>query len=102
MPTSAHSSSVRDMEVAELIQQSAASNAALMRGDIDAYRALITLSDDFTLMSPFGGTPMRGPDMTSERWEAMGRSFRNGALEQEVVQSYRSADMVVLVNFGPG
>jgi ketosteroid isomerase-like protein len=35
--------------------------------------------------------------MTSERWEAMGRFFRNGALEQEVVQSYRSADMVVLV-----
>ena len=34
--------------------------------------------------------------MTSERWEAMGRFFRNGTLEQEVVQSYGSADMVVL------
>jgi hypothetical protein len=27
----------------------------------------------------------------------VGRFFRNGALEQEVLQSYRSADMVVLV-----
>ena len=34
--------------------------------------------------------------MTGERWEAMGRFFRNGALQQEVVQSYGSADMVVL------
>ena len=34
--------------------------------------------------------------MTSERWEAMGRFFRNGSFEQEVVQAYGTADMVVL------
>ncbi|MGH8252193.1 MAG: YybH family protein [Steroidobacteraceae bacterium] len=85
-----------DDDVTDLIQRSAESNAALMRGDIDRYRALITLTDDFTLMSPFGGTPTRGSDMTSERWEAMGRFFRNGTLEQELVQSYVSAGMVVL------
>ena len=67
-----------------------------MRGDINRYLALITLTDDFTLMSPFGGTPTRGSEMTGERWEAMGRFFRNGTLQQEVVQSYGSADMVVL------
>ena len=47
-------------------------------------------------MSPFGGAPTHGADMTGERWEAMGRFFRNGTLEQEVVQSYASADMIVL------
>ena len=47
-------------------------------------------------MSPFGGTPSRGSDMTDERWEAMGRFFRNGTLEQELVQSYASADMIIL------
>ena len=47
-------------------------------------------------MSPFGGTPTRAADMTSERWEAMGRFFAQGTLEQEVVQTYASADMVVL------
>ena len=46
-------------------------------------------------MSPFGGTPTRGSDMTSEAWEAMGRFFRNGSLP-ELVQAYGSADMVVL------
>ena len=86
-----------EKEIAELIQRSAEANAALMRGDIDRYRALITLTEDFTLMSPFGGTPTRGSDMTGERWEAMGRFFRNGTLEQELVQSYASADMVILV-----
>lgn len=82
--------------LAELIQRSAEANAALMRGDVDKYRALVPLASDFTLMSPFGGMPTRGPDITSERWEAMERFFRNGTLEQEVVQSYASADMVVL------
>jgi ketosteroid isomerase-like protein len=82
--------------VAELVHRSADANAALMRGDIDRYRALVPIASDFTLMSPFGGTPTHGADMTSERWEAMRRFFRNGTLEQEVVQTYASADMVVL------
>jgi len=88
--------SVADETVAELVRRSAQANAALMRGDVEGYRALVTLTDDFILMSPFGGTPTRGSDMMSERWEAMGRFFRNGTFEQEVVQSYGSADMVVL------
>ncbi len=58
------------------------------------YNALVTLADDFTLMSPFGGTPSR--DYTPERLEAMGRFFRNGTFEQEVVETYGSPDMVVL------
>lgn len=82
--------------IADLVRRSAEANNALLRGDIDAYRALISLTGDFTLMSPFGGTPTRGAEMTDERWEAMGRFFRNGMLEQELVQAYASADMVVL------
>ena len=82
--------------VAELIRRSEESNTVLMRGDIDRYRALVTYSDDFTLMSPFGGAPSHGRDLTSERWEAMGRFFKNGTFTQELVQSYGSADMVVL------
>jgi ketosteroid isomerase-like protein len=86
-----------DRVVAELVRRSAEAHGALMRGDVDRCRALIKYTDDFTLMSPFGGTPTRGADMTDERWEAMGRFFRNGVFEQEVVQAYGSADMVVLV-----
>jgi ketosteroid isomerase-like protein len=67
-----------------------------MRGDINTYRALMPHTDDYTLMSPFGGTPTRNSEMTSARWEAVGRFFRNGTFKQELVQSYASADMVVL------
>jgi ketosteroid isomerase-like protein len=88
--------SAPDEIVAELIRRSAEANAALMRGDINRYRALIPHADDYTLMAPFGGKPTRGADMTEERWEASGRFFRNGMFEQEVVQSYATADMVVL------
>jgi ketosteroid isomerase-like protein len=83
-------------EVAELMRRSAKSNAALMRGDVNQYRALVTLTDDFTLMSPFGGAPTHGSEITAERWEAMGRFFRNGTLDQELIQSYAVADMIVL------
>ena len=47
-------------------------------------------------MSRFGGIPTRNSDITNERWKAMGRFFSSGALEQELVQSYASADMAVL------
>jgi len=82
--------------VAELIRRSDAANAALLRGDVDRYRALVPHAQDFTLMSPFGGTPTRGAALTAEKWDAVGRFFRNGSLELEVVQSYATADMVVL------
>ncbi|MCW5737041.1 MAG: nuclear transport factor 2 family protein [Enhydrobacter sp.] len=86
-----------DQVIAGLIERSAAANAALMRGDIEAYRAAIVLADDFTLMSPFGGAPTLAREMSDDRWEAMGRFFRNGTLEQELVQAYGSPDMIVLV-----
>ena len=83
-------------EAAALIERSAEANAALMRGDVDRYRALVPISADFTLMSPFGGAPSHGSQLTDERWEAMRRFFRNGTLQQELVQSYATADMIVL------
>ena len=82
--------------LSDLIQHSAEGNAALMQGDIKRYRELVAYSDDFLLMSPFGGTPTRASYYTPERIEAMGRFFRNGTFEQEVLQAYVSPDMVVL------
>jgi len=87
---------VEKSEAAVLIERSAEANAALMRGDVDRYRALVPTSGDFTLMSPFGGAPSHGAQLTDERWEAMRRFFRNGTLRQELVQSYATADMIVL------
>ncbi|MTH80176.1 YybH family protein [Paracoccus aestuariivivens] len=99
--TAAASASVQDdpaieKAIAELVQRSQEANAALLRSDVDRYRELITLAEDFTLMSPFGGRPSRGTEITDETWDAMRRFFRNGTLRQEVVQAYGSAEMVVL------
>jgi ketosteroid isomerase-like protein len=84
-------------QVDALVRQSTEANAALMRGDIKQYLSLVAFTDDFTLMSPFGGALRRGSSVTPEKLEAMGRFFRNGTLGVEVVETYGSADMIVLV-----
>ena len=91
-PTGNHHS-IED-EVQALVQLSEESNAALMRGDIERYRALVQHADDFTLMSPFGGKPTRGVD--EKRMQAMRRFFKGSELKQELVHAFGSADMVVL------
>jgi len=78
-----------------LIQLSQASNAALLQGDIAGYTTLLSLAPDFTLMSPFGGQPSRGAP-SPEGLARMGEFFKNGSLEQELIQAYGTKDMVVL------
>ena len=95
-PAAAPEDSNNGETVAKLIRLSEEGNAALMRGEVDRYRALIPITEDYTLMAPFGGAPTHGSTMTDERWESIGRFFRNGTFEQEVVQAYGSADIVVL------
>jgi len=58
---------------------------------------LIRHADDYTLMAPFGGEPTRGFDASSERLEAIERYFQAGEADVELVQSYASGDIVVLV-----
>lgn len=85
-----------DPDIDEVIALSNLGNAALMRGDVDSYRALLPPTGDFTLLGPFGGM-MRIAEMTEERWTAMGRYFRNGTFSSEIIAAYRAADLVVLV-----
>lgn len=80
---------------AELVARSHAANAALMRGDIERWQALSPLTEDFVLMSPFGGAPSHGR-YTPEKLKSIGQFFRNGHLEQDVVQTFATDDMVVL------
>src|SRR3954454_517517 len=78
-------------DMAALVARAAAANAALLRGEIHAYAALVRHTDDFTLMSPFGGPRTHGFDRSSERLAALGRFFRNGVTGQEVVQAPMAA-----------
>ena len=81
---------------AKLLAHTQQANAALMRGDAETYRRMVAITDDFVLMSPFGGEPSRATQYTPEKWNRMGRFFKNGTHSQEVVQAYGSQDMVVL------
>lgn len=86
-----------EAELAALVEASAVANDALMRGEIATYNAMVRMAPDFVLMSPFGGTPSHGSDYTPERIEAVGRFFRNGALQQDLVATWAGRDLAVLV-----
>jgi ketosteroid isomerase-like protein len=88
---------VTNEELAELIQRTTEAAKAYIRGDMRTYFTLIRHGDDNTLMSPFGGEPTRGLEISPERLEALERYFQNGEAELEVVQTYTSGDLVVLV-----
>ena len=64
---------------------------------MDRWSKMIRLSDDFTLMQPFGGEASRGFDSSPERLAQLARYFRNGDATLEVTQTYASQDIVVLV-----
>lgn len=84
-------------DVAAIEKRSADANAALVRGDIDGYVALIQHARDYSLMNPFGGAPTHGFDDTPERRAGMKKFFKSGTLKQETVATYASDDLVVLV-----
>lgn len=86
-----------DADVAELVNRASEAHASLMRGDIAGYRKAIRVTPDFTLLDPFGGEP-RGAPSSEEHWARIGRFFRDGrAARFELIGTYRSADLLVLV-----
>jgi len=84
-------------DIAAAARLSAEANLSLVRGDIDGYLDRIHHADDYTLMAPFGGPTERGFADSPERRAAMKQFFKSGTLEQEVVATYASGDLVVLV-----
>jgi ketosteroid isomerase-like protein len=83
-------------ELADLVRSSEARAAAFMRGDMEKWSGMTRISDDFTLMQPFGGEASRGFDMSPERLARLASYFRNGDAKVDLVQSYASGDLVVL------
>lgn len=88
---------VTEKDIANLTKRSAEANAALVHGDINGYLALIEHAKDYTLMAPFGGATTRGFDTSSEHRASMKQFFKSGTLNQEVIATYNSGDLVVLV-----
>ncbi len=88
---------VTDDELAALVQRITEAAQALISGDIEGYVARIEHADDYTLMSPYGGEPVRGFDDSDRALEALAQFFRGGEAEVEVVETYTSSDLAVLV-----
>jgi ketosteroid isomerase-like protein len=88
---------VTDQELASLIRRTAERTAAYIRGEIRRSRTLIPHAEDFTLMAPYGGEPMFGVDASDEAVDALERFFQGGEAELDVVQTYTSGDLAVLV-----
>ena len=88
---------IHDEDIAQVGRLTAEAASALIRGDIYGYLTLIRHADDYTLLPPFGGEPRRGFDSSDEALDATARFFRGGEADVEVVESYASGDLVVLV-----
>ena len=91
------SRTVTDEELAALVQRITDAARALISGDSRGYVAQIEHADDYTLMSPYGGEPVRGFDDSDAALDALGRFFRGGEAKVEVVETYASGDLAVLV-----
>ena len=88
---------VTDEELAALVQRVTVAADALISGDIEGYVARIKHANDYTLMSPYGGEPVRGFDDSAEALDRLAQFFRGGEATVDVVETYASGDLAVLV-----
>jgi ketosteroid isomerase-like protein len=88
---------VTDTELDELIELVDEATSAFIGGDMRRYLSLIKHADDYTLMAPTGGDVTHGFEMSEERQTEMERFFKTGDAALELVQTYASGDLVVLV-----
>jgi len=88
---------VTDQEVADLTSRVAEAAAAIIGGNIRRYLELIKHAEDYTLMAPLGGETRHGFDGSDESIAAMEQYFQGGEAGVDLVQSYASGDLVVLV-----
>ena len=81
-----------------LVKLASSAHERLMVGDLAGYRRLVTITEDFTFLGPFGGGPSRSKAFTDSRWAEIVSNFRNGRdAEFELLQAYHSDDLAVLV-----
>jgi hypothetical protein len=81
---------VTDADLAKLIELVSDATSAFIRGDMRRYLALITHTDDYTLIAPTGGETIQGFEISEERLTQMERFFKTGDATPEVVQTYSS------------
>jgi ketosteroid isomerase-like protein len=88
---------INDEDIAQLTRDVEAAAVAFIRGDMRTYLSLIRHAEDYTLLPPFGGGAHRGFDHSEEAVEAMANQFQGGEATLELIRSYVSGDLAVLV-----
>jgi ketosteroid isomerase-like protein len=96
-PKAALTAEPLDAVVADLVARSEKQAQLFNAGRMHEWHKLVGLSDDFTLMQPFGGPTNHGFKGTEERLATLARNFRNGDARLEIDETYATDDMVVLV-----
>ena len=88
---------ITESELAQLIARVGEAADALIAGDIDRYLALIHHAEDYTLLNPAGGPARHGFDDSAESRSTMARTFHSGSAELELIKTYVSGNLAVLV-----
>jgi ketosteroid isomerase-like protein len=88
---------ITESDIADLVAQVEESADALMAGDVDRYFAFIHHAEDYTLLNPAGGPARRGFDDSPESRRAMAQMFQSGSAKLDLIETYASGDLVVLV-----
>ena len=84
-------------DVDELIAIMAEAAQAFIGGDMPRYFELMNHTDDFTLMPPTGGDVSRDSENRPDRIAELARFFKRGECTLEVVETYASGNLAVLV-----
>jgi ketosteroid isomerase-like protein len=83
--------------IAQLAARAEAGNDAFINGDMRRWLEIVgPIAPDFTLMQPLGGVS-RGFDPSDAHLDQLARTFTHGVATFELVQSYATRDMAVLV-----
>jgi ketosteroid isomerase-like protein len=88
---------VTPTDVDELVDVMREAASAYIGGNARRYFELMQHADDFTLMDPFGGETSRESGATEARITALEDYFRSGECTLDVVETYASGDLAVLV-----
>jgi ketosteroid isomerase-like protein len=88
---------ITESDIAELVAQVEEAADAIMAGDIDRYLAIIHHAKDYILLNPAGGPARRGFDDSAESRAALARMFHSGSAKLELIETYASGNLVILV-----
>jgi ketosteroid isomerase-like protein len=91
------SNEITEQDTAALIARWAEAAQLYIDGDLRAYAALARHAEDYTLLPPNGGDARFGFDGSDDAVAWTARTFRGGRTELQIVKTYTSGDLAVLV-----